>query len=150
MSEVLWRISALTAFILVLFWAGTAGMMTADRAIPVRVATTLLLTPEVPAGGMLRVEYAVIRDRACRTNVERQIIDSKGTRFILPETDFESMGPTGPDRYISPNTVPVMAELGDARYRVTLNYSCNIIHRLFWPITDVRPDLHFNILPAKD
>ena len=150
MNGLLWRIAALSSFILVLFWAGTAGMLTADRAVPVHVAKTTLLTPEVAQGSFLRIEYSVIRDRACRTNIERQIIDSKGTRFILSETDLEVVGPTGPDQFITASQVPAMVHPGPARYRVTLNYSCNIIHRLFWPITDARPDISFFVLPSGE
>lgn len=141
------RFSSVAARILVMFWAGVAGWMTSDRTIPVRTEVTRVLTPRVERGGVLRIEYVVQRDQQCRTLIERTIFDSKGTRLYLPDIDYETVGPLGRDTFTSATAVPLIAEPGWARYRVTFSYSCNIIQRLFWPVVDQRPDMMFYITP---
>lgn len=146
-----WATRALIAGVSVslFFWATVAGVMVADRAVPTTVLSSTVLTPEVAQGGLLRIDYQVYRLRTCRVLIERVIFDGEGNRVILPDVDFESAGPVGVDHYVSPTVVPLAAAVGKAKYRVTLSYYCNVIHRLFWPIVDVRPDLEFYITPAK-
>lgn len=139
------RFLSITARALVMFWAGIAGWMTSDRTIPVRVDYTTVLTPRTERGGVLKIEYQVYRDQQCRTLIERTIFDSKGTRLYLPDIDYETVGPLGRDTFTSATVVPLIAEPGWAKYRVTLSYSCNVIQRLFWPIVDQRPDIPFYI-----
>jgi hypothetical protein len=42
-------------------------------------------------------------------------------------------------------TIPDAAATGPAMYQVTVDYTCNIIHRLGWPITVTSPPIHFQI-----
>lgn len=39
--------------------------------------------------------------------------------------------------------------LGQASYQVELDYTCNIIHRLGWPITVLSPPIRFTITPNE-
>lgn len=144
-----YQLVMLGAFLLVVFWSGLAGQMTADRATPVAVLESTLLTPEVPQGGLLRVSYIVRRDRVCKTLLERVIIDSNGNRYVLPDLDFEAAGPAGLEQFTSQTPVPDILTTGLASYRVTLTYSCNIVHRLAFPIVDVRPPVYFRITPIN-
>ena len=125
------------------------GVMVSDRGSPVTVLSSQVMTPLVAQGGILKVNYRVYRLRSCRALLERVIFDGEGNRIILPDVDFESAGPVGADEYTAPTIVPLAAATGPARYRVTITYQCNVIHRLAWPIVDVRPDLNFTITPAK-
>lgn len=149
MKILAYQVAMVSCFTLVVFWSGIAGQMAADRATPVAVLETTLLTPEVPQGGLLRVSYIVRRDRVCRTLLERVIMDFDGNRYVLPDLDFEAVGPSGLEQFTSQTPVPDILGAGLASYRVTLTYSCNIVHRLLWPVVDVRPPVYFRITPAN-
>jgi hypothetical protein len=69
--------------------------------------------------------------------------------MLLPDVDFESAGPVGVDNVVSPIIVPLATLPGPAKYRVTATYSCNPLHRVFWPIVVTQPDLSFYVTPAQ-
>lgn len=138
----IWRIGTL-AIVGITF--GTLGMFMADRTPPTIVYAVDVLTPQVPPGGQLKVEYTVNRARSCATNVERILFDAQRVRVPLEDMEFKAApGPMGPDKYISAVSIPTGFARGEAKYRVLTTYRCNPIHAL-WPITVLTADVSFDV-----
>lgn len=139
----LWKASVLLSVAIV---GGTLGTWLVDRTPPTSVSSVRVLNPEVTPGGVLHVQYNVYRTRSCKTVVERVLYDSQRIRTVLQDLVFEaSPGPMGPDEYISNIPIPKDANLGEANYRASTTYRCNLLHEL-WPITLLTADVRFDIV----
>lgn len=146
----LWRGVASLALCLIAFWAGLAGYWTAQREPPIRVESVELLTPEVPAGGTVRVRHTTTRFDPCHLTLERSIIDAGGVLFRLEDVSFSagrvSVGAEEP--FIETTPVPPGMRPGTARLREILVHTCNPVHR-FWPVTQRMPDIQFRVTPEN-
>lgn len=102
----------------------------------------------VPQGGIIDIEFTVFRHRICPGEAKRWLTDSEGKKHSIPSF---TVGPrvqlAGLDRYRRTITIPEAAALGPATYEVEIDYTCNVIHRLGWPIHVVSPPIRFEITP---
>lgn len=124
------------------------GIWTIDREPASVTLKTQVLTPSVMPGAELRIRYTVRRARDCGSHFDRVLLDSNRVRVVLPDVSFaKPPAPLGDDTYISTILVPPSFAAGPAIYRVIPSYTCNMIHRLFWPITLDPVDVLFDVLP---
>lgn len=102
----------------------------------------------VPQGSTIDIEFTVFRHRICEGKATRWLTDSEGVKHSIPSF---TVGPrvqlAGLDTYRRTITIPESAALGIATYTVEIDYACNIIHRLGWPIHVVSPPIRFEITP---
>ncbi|GAB4071796.1 hypothetical protein KHC28_00505 [Ancylobacter sonchi] len=137
----IWRAVTLFSFGLFGAWA---GLQVTNRDPPVTVFSAQAEAP-APPDGTLRIAYTLQRHRQCDTTVDRSIIDSAGTRFVLDTLTFVTgAGPIGQESYVSTIHIPAQATPGPARYRTTALFMCNVTNRL-WPIYAPTREVPFEI-----
>lgn len=125
---------------------GWAGWQASDRSPPVVVYSAKAESTASP-GGTLRVAYVLNRNRQCETVVDRSIIDSRKTRFVMTPLAFMTgAGPIGQEQYVSLVPVPTQAALGPAVYRTTSRFTCNPIN-LLMPIYSPTREVPFEVKP---
>lgn len=107
-----------------------------DRDLPSQNVKSVILNPEVIAGGNVIQDIAVERVRICNITVTRLLYDSDGTRFLLPSLYIRYPGTIGSDKYNQEITIPNSVTKGPARLRVITEWMCNPVHYLF-PIRSV-------------
>lgn len=137
----IWRAVTLLVIAAVGAWG---GWQVSDRNPPVTVFSAV---PEAPvhAGGTLRIAYTLHRHRQCDTTVDRSIVDSTGTRFVLPPLIFVTgAGPIGQESYTATVGVPAQAAPGRAVYRTTARFMCNATNRI-WPIYTPTREVPFDV-----
>lgn len=138
----------------VLFFAAV-GVMTAvlalwtvDRSPTLQVVSAHATKPVRP-GGQLEVAYRVNRFRLCDRQVFREIIDGAGFRHILGIQPNPVPNPLGFDSYTSLIAVPLTAQPGLGKYRVTVENYCNPLHYM-WPIrSGVTVDIVIAVQPGQ-
>lgn len=126
----------LAAVIVILsaFWSGVVGFWASDRTPPLTVLAIEVLNSPVKAGDDLKVRWIVDRYDQCASTVDRVIVDEQKVVYTLEDIDYRAgMGHVGSDIVITATTVPQQAGAGPAKYRVTVAYRCNPVHRV-WPI----------------
>ncbi|MBZ9678268.1 hypothetical protein [Mesorhizobium sp. ES1-1] len=142
-----WRSAAIAApFAILLAWFVTAVL---DRDPPIIYDHVGAVKDHVPQGGSIEVEFTVFRLRICDAAVKRWLIDSAGAKHSIPSFTVGPRPLAGLDTYRRSITIPDAAALGQASYQVELAYTCNIIHRLGWPITVASPPIRFTITPNE-
>ncbi|RWO90948.1 hypothetical protein [Mesorhizobium sp.] len=150
-------VTAATVFILAAFaGVGLASVISSvlDREAPVAFEQATVLTLEVPQGGVLDIQYTVVRSRLCASTVERYVTDSNGdvhvpaTYTVDRHPLIDSYPPEGRETYQRSVTIPLAAALGRAYYDARFTYTCNILHKLAFPIEVLAPRVYFDIVPA--
>lgn len=135
---------------------GLSGMVSSalDRDPPIAFEQATVLTPEVPQGGVLDLQYTIVQSRVCAATVERFVTDSEGTIHV-PSTYtvdrrslIEGYPPEGRETYRRSVTIPLAAAVGKARYDARFSYACNLWHKLTKPIVVSAPSVEFIITPA--
>lgn len=123
-------------FILAMSILFLIGSWTVDRRTPVDFNQSLVETPVVAPGGILRVHYQVTRHRNCSVHIEQVLFDENGGRYPMPDTVFVvDPGPLGEDAYSVLIPVPSFFQPGQARFRSARAYYCNPLQRfLDWPV----------------
>ena len=133
-----------------LFSVGLLGSWIAwqvvDRYPPVVIYSAKAETRGMP-GGVVRIAYVINRLRQCASIVDRVIVDSRQTRFILDSYSFATgAGPVGQEQYVAMIPVPAEAALGPAIYRTTSRFVCGPLNAL-WPIYAPPREVPFTIGP---
>ncbi len=136
-------------FALAIFGAGTLGLQIGDRTPPIVYEDGKALADSVPQGGSISIQFQVFRTRICDGDAERWITDSDGVRHSIPSYTVSGSPPllAGREVYVRRITIPDSIVLGPASYQVTLEFSCNWIHRLGYPIIVKSPPILFEITP---
>lgn len=127
-------------WVLVIYVVLQLGMWVADRAVPFR-ALSHTSTPVHP-GETVRLTINVERElwRDCSTTFSRYMLDSTGGRRDLVSGQFMSadnirdLDRTSPGQLILDIDIPTTYKPGLVRHLTSLEYECNPVHRLFWPI----------------
>lgn len=142
-------LKAFAGLTLALAWVGaiSLGGAVSDREPPIVYEKAQALTSSVPQGGTIEVEFQVFRQRICPAEVKRWLLDSHGVKHAIPSFTVGLEFLVGRERYRRSFTVPEAAATGPASYYVVLEYRCNWLHRLGWPIELVSPSVHFDITP---
>jgi hypothetical protein len=143
-GTVTYRLVFIFAILAAALLGGGSGVWLVDRDAPTIVYSAEAVTPVVPAGGELRVDYAVRRLRSCAVSVDRFIIDKFKTRYELPDLNVNAGLPLGEDRFVQPVRVPADVEPGPAIYRTASTYICNPLQKI-WPIAAGARDIGFVI-----
>ncbi|TIQ18875.1 MAG: hypothetical protein E5X51_23420 [Mesorhizobium sp.] len=155
-----WRkvdMSAATVFILAAFaGVGLASVVTSalDNHPTVIFEEAKVITPEVPQGGVLDLQYTIVLNRICPASVERFVTDSEGavhvpsTYTVDRRSLIEGYPPEGRETYQRSVTIPLAAATGKAHYDARFSYFCNLWHKLTKPIVVNAPPAYFTITPA--
>ncbi len=141
------KIGAGLALALAFFGSYSLASLVLDRAPPITYEGARALQPEVGRGGTLDVEFQVFRTRICSAVTRRWLVDSEGTRHAIPSYTVGVKLLAGRETYQRSITIPLAAALGPAWYEVSLDYYCNVFHRIGWPINVTSPPVPFLIRP---
>lgn len=127
--------------------AGTLAWWAADRALPVEVLSSEVLTPRVRPGDKLIIRQRVLYKRDCAAHVDRALFDSFTHRAFLPDVDYiyPPLG-LGTKTITFEEEVPAIFKTGDGEYRALPSYSCNPLQKYYWPITRPETILRFKIV----
>lgn len=142
------KVAAIVTCMLAAFGSYSLVYMLLDRSPPITYQRAEALAPSVPAGGSIEVEFEVNRDRICPSTVKRWLVDAAGTRHSITNFTVGSNLKRGKEVYQRSITVPENAAIGPAYYEVKLEFACNIIQRLGWPLKLNAPFIKFEILPS--
>lgn len=153
------KIDAWSAAVFILVIMAGVGLAAAissmlDREPPTVFEIATALTPEVPQGGVLDVQYTVVQNRVCTAGVERYITDVDGnihvpsTYTVGRQALIEGYPPEGRETYHRSVTVPLAASVGPARYDARFTYTCGMLQKLAYPIIVDAPPIRFMITPA--
>lgn len=124
---------------------GVLGLWIADREPPVASTVQQVVNEPIRPGAELLVRYTVVRYRSCASQVDRLLSDAQGVRYVLDDLEFKAApGPLGEATYTSPVPIPRTFGQGVGRYRVSVTYICNPVHRL-WPITVQSREIAFMV-----
>jgi hypothetical protein len=127
--------------------AGLLAWFAADRAIPVEVLSSQVLTPRVRPGDKLVIRQRVRYLRNCAAHVDRALYDSDTHREFLRDVDYDQppLG-LGTKTITFEEDVPVNFKGGTGEYRALPSYSCNPLQKYYWPITRPETLLRFEIV----
>lgn len=124
-----------------------AGYLTYELTLghtpPMQVQDTKILTPTVPRGGVLEVQRTIERKRECHQADQRAIIDGASITWWLNDTRA-FYTEAGKETFVTRYTVPLPATAGEAKLRVFLIFSCNLIQQ-WLPVVVELPDVPFTI-----
>jgi hypothetical protein len=118
----------------------------ADRQVPVDVLESEVLTPIVRPGGKLIIRQKLRYTRECRGHIDRALYDSQTHRKWLSDVDYER-----PPRGLGEFTVTFVEDVpsyfdpGEASYRATPVYACNLLHQYVWPLVRNDTVLRFKV-----
>ncbi|MBN9046224.1 MAG: hypothetical protein J0H18_11230 [Rhizobiales bacterium] len=144
------KLVAAIVLTLAVFGAASMGLAIGDRQPPVRFDGVRVLTTHVAPGQDLEIEYSLHRYRFCDVTGRRWLTDASGTTFAISTYTRGDAPDLGPESYRRAITVPESAVPGPATYFIELAYTCNLIHRLGWPIRVSSPPAHFDIVERPD
>jgi hypothetical protein len=148
MKRTLWRFVGAVVFSLAILGSVNLGLWVADREPPIEYESAAALSPTVPQGGALEIEFSVFRKRICPLVTKRWLYDAAGERHSIPQFTTGLRLLAGRETYKRSITVPTAAMPGTARYEVTLDYFCNPLQSWIGPIHVVSPPIKFTITPS--
>jgi hypothetical protein len=127
--------------------AGVLAWFAADRAIPVEVLSSQVLTPRVRPGDKLVIRQRVRYVRNCAAHVDRALYDGHTHREFLRDVDYDQppLG-LGTKTITFEEDVPTNFKGGVGEYRALPSYSCNPLQKYYWPITRPETLLRFEIV----
>lgn len=130
----------------ILSTAGCMAWFAADRAVPVEVLSSEVLTPRVRPGDKLVIRQRVRYSRNCSAHVDRALYDSHTHREFLRDIDYEypPLG-LGTRTITFEEEVPANFGPGPGEYRALPAYHCNPLQKYYWPITRPETVLRFDI-----
>lgn len=130
----------------ILFIAGLLAWFAADRAMPVEVLSSEVLTPRVRPGDKLVIRQRVRYFRNCSAHVDRLLNDIHTHREFLRDIDYEypPLG-LGTRTITFEEDVPMNFGPGPGEYRAAPSYACNPLQKYYWPISRPETVLRFEI-----
>lgn len=131
-------VAAIIGLGLWVYWATT-------EPLPQPLPGRNILTGDVKRGDFMIVGAARVAGSGCYGWIYRQITDSKDD-LVYYETEFRppTQSPLPPSS-IRRLPIPKYASLGEAHYNVSIQWTCNLLQRLF-PVYQHLPELTFNIV----
>ncbi|QYA03896.1 hypothetical protein [Rhizobium sp. B21/90] len=139
MNQTLRRIFAGTTLALGFVGSYSIVSMAFDRQPPILYEEAKALSSSVPQGGSLDVEFKVFRTRICPVVAKRRLIDSQGSKHSIPSYTVGMQMLAGRETYMRSIVIPNNASIGPALYEVDLDFICNAIHQMGFPIRVVSP-----------
>ena len=137
--------------------AGILAWFAADRAVPVTVMSSEVLTPRVRPGDKLIIRQRLNYLRDCSVHVDRALYDRVSEenppdqndvrREWLRDVDYDHppLG-LGKRTITFEEDVPMSFTPGPAEYRAVPSYACNSLHKYYWPITRPVTILRFEVI----
>ncbi|TXN79290.1 hypothetical protein [Methylobacterium sp. WL8] len=137
--------------------AGVFAWFAGDRAVPVVVMSSEVLTPRVRPGDKLLIRQRVRFLRDCAVHVDRALYDhaadgrtmeqSDTRREFLKDVDYDhpQLG-LGVRTITFEEEVPLNFRPGPAEYRALPSYSCNPLQKFYWPITRPETIIRFEVV----
>lgn len=122
--------------LLALLGAGWFGWSVGDRRIPVEDIMVRIM----PAGGVfhpgedIQVEASSTYLLECTAKVSRELRDSRGVIFSLPEVGTMRRVP-GRQVRVARINIPIDFAPGIGTYHSEASYSCTWFQQVFWPMT---------------
>lgn len=131
----------------ILSTAGLLAWFAADRAVPVQLLSSEVLTPRVRPGDKLVIRQRVRYLRDCSAHVDRALYDSHTMREFLWDVDYDHppLG-IGTKTITFEEDVPATFGGGTAEYRALPSYACNPLQKFYWPITRPETLLRFEVV----
>lgn len=110
-----------------------------------------ILTPIVRAGDDIKIQNSFIQSNKCFGRFYRSIYDSSGTLIWTQEEPRppETNGDGRKRSVIRAISIPKSAAPGPAEYKLTIEWTCNIVQRINPHLIQL-PTFYFEILPAKE
>lgn len=142
------RAAGLAVIILAGIGSAAVAIMMTDRQPPIVYEQVQALADSVPQGGTIDVEFTVFRLRICDATARRFLTDAAGQRHAIPTFTVGPRMLAGRDTYRRSITIPDATAVGVASYQVTIEYTCNVFHRLGWPIEVISPPIRFDVTPG--
>lgn len=143
------RMAGMLTVVLAFFGSFMLASMILDRTAPIAYEGVRALAATVAPGGSLDVEFRVFRTRVCQASARRWVVDAAGARHAIPSYTVGVQQLAGRETYRRSITIPEAAAPGPAYYEVTIDYACNVIHQLGFPIRVRSPPVTF-IIVAKE
>lgn len=147
MKKTLILVTAAAVMALSLFGSASLALMVADREPPVRYERARPLAASVPQGGTIDIEFTVFRAKICDADVTRLLTDADNVRHSISGFTVGLQRFAGEATYRRAISIPDSAAVGPASYQASIQYSCNVLHRLGWPIVVQSPVVRFDITP---
>lgn len=148
MRRFVWYAFGIVIVALAGFGAAAVGMAIGDRTPPIEYTRGEALTPIVAPGGVLVVEFDVVRTRICPV-VSSRYIGQDGEIEVVRVSEFKFRQSTkpGPETYTSEITLPLNLPLGRSYYQLALPFMCNWVQRIFsWPVEVASPRVYFTVV----
>lgn len=144
-----WKVAGVIIFALAVLGSFSLAAMLVDRQPPTEFLAKKALSDKVPQGGVLTVQFKVRRDRLCRAEVFRWVIDAQHTKHAISSFTTgsdSSLGEVSDTREIS---LPPAVAVGPATYYLEAEYYCNTLQWILdWPIVVRSPNAYFEIIPG--
>ncbi|MBB3144956.1 hypothetical protein FHS21_001357 [Phyllobacterium trifolii] len=148
-SMSVWAKGVMALFAALAFYGAISlGIMVADRHPPISYVSAAAVGSEVPQGGSIEIEYEVVRSRICPSILKRWLVDSVGDRHAITNYTVGTGTRKGRETYRRSITIPDNAAVGRAHYEVSIEYTCNLVQRLGWPVKLTSPPIYFDITPG--
>lgn len=115
----------------------TLSVWIADRETPVTVQKTTLLTPVVKPGEVFAIRQDLTYERDCSGHIDRFLFDSANPKHRKQLEDVDYYSPPdglGERSLTTKERVPEDFVDGKAYYTAIPVYTCNWVHKHFWPI----------------
>lgn len=148
MKRILWGTVGALLAALAAFGSVNLAIMFIDRDPPIGYEAARATTPTVEQGGTIEVEYKVFRRRICPVIVKRWLYDAAAERHSVPQYTVGLEQLAGRETYRRLVTIPPAAAVGQARYQVVLEYTCNPLQKMLGPTRVTSPPIEFLIVPS--
>ncbi len=140
------RLLAVVILGLAALGAASLGVTISDRKPPIVFDDARALASKAVQGGELEVQFTVHRLRVCDLESKRWLTDAQGKIHAISTYTRGEPSDAWAETYKRSITIPEGAAPGPASYTIDLSYSCNVFHRLGWPIHVSSPPIRFEIL----
>lgn len=144
------RTTVIAAVLFALGVAGPSAYLLADRIQPYEYLSGEVLPPDPKMGGQVSVHWRVKVNRFCHGWVQRNITDQRGYVWHnagTPVKDLYWVKPGDLADIVNTFELPRQLGAGPTTYQAHVEYRCNWLQKLVWPIRVATPVLHFDVLP---
>lgn len=149
MRRTLWSLTGALVTALAGIGSFNLALWVVDNEPPIVYEDARALTETVEQGGTIEVQFTVFRGRICPVVTKRWLYDAADARHSIPQFTTGLQLLAGRETYRRSITIPTAAAIGEARYEVMLDYTCNPLQKLIGPIKVTSPPVRFRITPAK-
>lgn len=119
-----------------------------DRQPPIYYIEAFAPNPEVRAGEAVDIRFDVQRRRICQImRLSRYVVDESGVEHAVSGYTVSNSTRPGRETYDRQIVVPESVPPDPATYYLRIQYGCNFLNFLGWPIRVESPHVPLVILP---